>query len=316
VLLALDADSAGQEAMLKASTQAAKRNLELRVVALPAGADPADLIRQGGPEAIKTAVEQSVPFVRFRVERVLAGGDDSSPEGRDRMIEALRPIFATLPPSAMRMELTRIVSSRLALPERMAETLLAAGGSSQQSLSARPATSEGRGAGGEAQREPPAHRGGDMTRREDTERAFLALCISSPEEGARALAGLEVDEHFSTGLLRRAAARLREGDLREPMSDPVAGSPPLDDDPPLKGLLAELVVEAGREQSEESMPDVRPLKLEAQRLQLELARVERQIQRARTQESGDISDLAHHRSEVKREFDRAFGRVMEATASG
>jgi DNA primase len=317
VLLALDADSAGQEAMLKASTQAAKRNLELRVVALPAGADPADVIRQGGPEAIKGAVEQSVPFVRFRVERVLAGGDDSSPEGRDRMIDELRPIFATLAPSAMRMELTRIVSSRLALPERMAETLLAPGGSAQQSFSPRPATGEGRGAGGgEGQREPPAHRGGDMTRREDTERAFLALCISSPEEGARALAGLEVDEHFSTGLLRRAAARLRAGELREPMGDPVAGSPPLESDPQLKSLLAELVVEAGREQSEESMPDVRPLKLEAQRLQLELARVERQIQRARTQESGDISDLAHRRSEVKREFDRAFGRVMEATASG
>ena len=37
VLLALDADSAGQEAMLKASTLAAKRKLELRVVPLPAG---------------------------------------------------------------------------------------------------------------------------------------------------------------------------------------------------------------------------------------------------------------------------------------
>src|ERR1019366_6125149 len=71
VLLALDADSAGQEAMLKASG---------------------------------LAVERSVPFVRFRVERVLASGDDSSPEGRDRIIEQLRPVFATLPPSAMRME--------------------------------------------------------------------------------------------------------------------------------------------------------------------------------------------------------------------
>ena len=37
VLLALDADSAGQEAMLRAATLAAKRKLELRVVPLPAG---------------------------------------------------------------------------------------------------------------------------------------------------------------------------------------------------------------------------------------------------------------------------------------
>src|ERR1039458_1016824 len=61
---------------------------------------------------------------RFRVERVLAGAAHSSPEGRDRMIGELRPVFATLPPSAMRMELTRMVSGRLALPESLAATLL------------------------------------------------------------------------------------------------------------------------------------------------------------------------------------------------
>ena len=128
VLLALDADSAGQEAMLKASRLAARRKLELRVVELPAGADPAELVQQGGAEAIETAVEQAAPFVRFRVERVLASGDDSSPEGRDRMIAELRPVFETLPPSAMRMELTRLVSGRLGLSEGLAETLLASGG--------------------------------------------------------------------------------------------------------------------------------------------------------------------------------------------
>ncbi len=96
VLLALDADSAGQEAMLRASGLAAKRKLELRVVPLPAGADPADLIEREGAQAIEAAVERSVPFVRFRVERVLENGDDSTPEGRDRMIEELRPVFAQL----------------------------------------------------------------------------------------------------------------------------------------------------------------------------------------------------------------------------
>ncbi len=55
VLLALDADSAGQEAMLKAAGLAAKRKLELRVVALPAGTDPADLVQREGAEAIGAA---------------------------------------------------------------------------------------------------------------------------------------------------------------------------------------------------------------------------------------------------------------------
>jgi DNA primase len=312
VLLALDADTAGQEAMLKASNLAAKRKLELRVVALPAGADPAEVIQRDGATAIKAAVEKAVPFVRFRVERVLANGDDSSPEGRDRTIEQLRPVFATLPPSAMRMELTRIVSGRLALPESLAETLLAGGGESSVqrggagSGERRAPGAEGARQGGGRPASARPQRAGEMTRREDTERAFLALCIASPDEGARALESLDLEEHFSSGLLRRAARRLREGDLRAPMSDAPGASERLDEDPQLKGLLAELVVEAGRDESDAAMLDV-------QRLQLELARVDRQIQRARGQESGDISDLAKRKAEVKLEFDRAYGRVLEET---
>jgi hypothetical protein len=146
----------------------------------------------------------------------------------------------------------------------------------------------------------------EMTRREETERAFLALCIAAPDDGALALAGLDVDEHFSSGLLRRAARHLSAGDLRSPMSDVAGAEERLEDDQQLKGLLAELVVEAGRDKADAAM-------LEVQRLQLELARVERQIQRARGQDGGDISALAQHKAEVKRNFDRAYGQVLEQT---
>ncbi len=299
VLLALDADSAGQEAMLRASGLAAKRKLELRVVPLPAGADPADLVQRDGPEAMAAVVKDSVAFERFRVERVLAGGDHASPEGRDRMIAELRPIFAQLPPSAMRMELIRIASGRLAVPDNLLEEQLTA-------ASSRHAPAGGAQRPGEGQGASPIARGRDLSGREDTERAFLALCIAAPEEGARALEGLDVDEHFSSGLVRRAAKWLREGDLTAPMSDAGREAGGLEADPELKGLMAELVVQAGREQADPSM-------LEVQRLQLELARIERQIQRARGQDAGDVSDLAHRRAEVKLEFDRAYGRVLERT---
>jgi DNA primase len=314
VLLALDADSAGQEAMLRASSLAAKRKLELRVVGLPVGADPAELIQRDGVEAMQAAVGRALPFVRFRVERVLAQGDDSSPEGRDKMIEELRPVFATLAPSAMRMELTRLVSGRLELPESLAETLLGPRGGSaapgtragaRQTSRDQPARQGGSGAYGSPSGES-GRSGGGLSRRTDTERAFLALCIASPEEGARALADVDVDEHFASDLLRRAARRLRDGDLREPMRDPPEQAGALDDDPELKGLLAELVVQSGRDEP-------RPAMLEAQRLQLELAHVERQIQRARVQKDGQVGELARRKAEVKLEFDRATERVMEGT---
>jgi DNA primase len=302
VLLALDADSAGQEAMLRASGLAAKRKLELRVVPLPDGADPAELIQRDGAEAIATAVERSVPFVRFRVERVLEGGDHASPEGRDRMIEELRPVFAQLAPGAMRMELMRIASSRLAVPESVFE----------QQIAARAAGEQGRGQGrvpagkpGAPGREPGGSRMAltPTSGREDSERAFLALCIAAPADGATMLASVDVERDFSTELLRRAARRLREVDLHEPMAAG-GGAGDLDAEPELKALLAELVVEAGR-------GEVHPAMLEAQRLQLELARVEREIAQARGRRDGEVSDLARRKASVKHDFDRAYARVLE-----
>jgi DNA primase len=309
VLLALDADSAGQEAMLRASRLAASRRLELRVVTLSGGKDPAELVQREGAEAVKAAVADSVPFVRFRVERVLAAGDHSSPEGRDRMIEELRPVFATLPPSALRMDLTRLAAGRLELPESLAETLLAgtagpgAGRSTAGPSRGGPA---GTGAGGDggargggegagAGRAPAA-----LPRREETERTFLALCIASPEDGARALEALDPEEHFTSERLRRAAAHLRAGRLSEPMAG-------IDEqDLELTGVLAELVVQAGRE-----FPV--PAMLEVQRMQLELARLDRRIRGASAQGAGEVSELAHRRAEVKRAFEQAYERALEET---
>jgi DNA primase len=317
VLLALDADSAGQEAMLRASGLAAKRNLELRVVPLPEGADPADLIQRDGPHAITAAVERSVPFVRFRVERVLANGDHSSPEGQDRMIDELRPVFAQLPEGAMRMELIRMASGRLAVKDSVFEQRLTAapaassGGRGGDRSAGR--GSERQGRQGEGSGTSPASNGAQgrartLSGRGDTERAFLALCIASPEEGAAMLAAVDIEEDFSSELLRRAARHLAAGNLREPMAAGGGnGEASLDDDPELKGLIAELIVEGGRESV------AKPAKLEAQRLQLELARVDRQIQRARGEHSGDVAVLAGQRAEVKRQFDRAYGRVLEET---
>jgi DNA primase len=298
VLLALDADSAGQEAMLRAAGLAARRKLELRVVPLPAGTDPAELVQAEGADAIERAIGASVAFVRFRVERVLAGGDYGSPEGRDRMLDELRPVFATLPPSALRMELTRMVSERLQLPESLAEQTLAerarrgGSGAGERTADHR----GGAGEGGEASRQPASQ---VVSRGESTERAFLAQCIAEPESGGRALGEVDLSAHFTSDLVRRAAEHLRAH-----LTDPGAQLP--EDDPQLAGLLAELVVQAGRESPAPAM-------LESQRMQLELARIDREIQRARAQESGEVSELAVRRAEVKRDFDRAQERALEET---
>ena len=56
--------------------------------------------------------------------------------------------------------------------------------------------------------------------------------------------------------------------------------------------------------------------LEVQRLQLELARMDRQIQHTRARQGGEVSELARRRTEVRRDFERAYARVLEETAEG
>ncbi|MCW3010801.1 MAG: dnaG, partial [Solirubrobacterales bacterium] len=125
VALALDADSAGQEAMLRVAKVAAGRKLELRVVPLPQGRDPADVVAERGPEGIRALVESSVPFVTFRVERELAREDLGDAEGKDRLIDALRPVFAELPASALREDLIKKVADATQLAPSLVSGWLA-----------------------------------------------------------------------------------------------------------------------------------------------------------------------------------------------
>ncbi len=299
VLLALDADSAGQEAMVRAATLAARRRLELRVIPLPAGADPAELLQREGPTAIERALGEAIPLARFRVERILASGDHGSAEGREQMLQQLRRELAILPQGTMRMELTRVVSERLDLPQSLAERTLASAGAPREGGGEAPGPEGGRAAGSAGARAARPALTAVAARGERTERAFLAQCIAEPQAGARALAELEPEEHFTNDVLRRAAVHLREH-----LADPGAGLSA--EDPALAGALAELAVQAAREEP-------RPGMLQTQRMQLELARLERRIRTARASGSGEVSDLARQRIEVKREFERAYERALAET---
>jgi DNA primase len=284
VLLALDADAAGQEAMLRAARVAARRNLALRVVPLAPGSDPADLVAADGPRAMSDRVEASVPFVRFRVERALAAGDLTHAEGKDAVIAALRPVFEQLEASAVRDELVGLVADRMNLaPSLVAERLAARGA----------APAPGPAGNGRARRQAAPL---DPTGR--AEHAFLAQCLAAPSAGRAALAALDLDAAFSSDLTRRAAAHVRER---------LAGGadvPPGDDE--LATLVAELVVRAGEMRSSEAA-------LEGERLSLELLSIERQIAAARAAAAGDVTPLVTRRQELKRRRDAAIALAMEET---
>jgi len=84
VVLAFDADAAGQGAADRFYEWEEKYKVEVSVARFPDGRDPGDLA-SADPDALRQAVEKAEPFLGFRVHRVLAGRPPASPEARARL---------------------------------------------------------------------------------------------------------------------------------------------------------------------------------------------------------------------------------------
>lgn len=111
IVLAFDADSAGQAAAERFYQWERDHDLEVSVADLPPGVDPADLAGSD-PERLAAAVEGAVPFLRFRIDRVLLGADLSTVEGRARAAEAAVEVIREHPSDGVRDQYLMEVAGR------------------------------------------------------------------------------------------------------------------------------------------------------------------------------------------------------------
>jgi DNA primase len=119
IVLAYDADSAGQGAAEHFYDWERRFEAGISVVGLPSGADPADLA-QNDPERLRQAVVEAKPFLGFRLERLFAAADLSNPEGRARAAEAGLALISEHPDSLVRDQYLMQVSDRCHLsPEQL-----------------------------------------------------------------------------------------------------------------------------------------------------------------------------------------------------
>jgi len=290
--LCLDADSAGQEAMLRAATLTAGRDIELRVVGLPEGSDPAELVAQEGVDRLRERVRASVPFVSFNVDWILSRADTSSAEGRDRALVELAPMIRALGGSMLHDELLRRIASRLELS--FAQVARLAADASAPVAGAR----SGSAAGPTNGHAPEAAPGAAAGAAQRSERLFLALCIAVPTAGEATLADVDLEAVLTSEPLRAAGRHLR-GRTASPLAD-LPG-----DDELLARTIADLVARAGR------VPDPSPDRLQYNRLRLELDRLERAIMRARVTGEGS-SELARERNGVLEAY-HAVGARLDTT---
>jgi DNA primase len=282
VYLALDADRSGQEAMLRAARASGDDKAALRVIEMPVGSDPADLLAEKGVEAFKSLLETAVPVLEFQVRRVVADGELDTPAGIDQALKEALALIAVAQEPATREHLVRFVADRLNLP---LEHVMAQLSTSAPAGAQRPATDPA-----------PIRRSPGGLDPFAAERKFLVMCLGSGPTGREFLSRV-TDEHLSSEVARRARDHIDRH-----FEDPLALLP--EEDPPLAAFVTGVVMEAEEEQ-QASQPA-----LEMSLLGLEYRRIERGIRHAT--EAGDRTrqrELATAKQDVRREMDAVMGQT-------
>jgi DNA primase len=201
VVLAFDADSAGQGAAERFYEWEEKYQVEVSVAAFPQGKDPGELA-QSDPAALAQAVEAARPFLGFRLGRVLDGQAPRSPEAVARLGEAAMAVVNEHPNGDVRKLYAGEVALRVGLP--VADLV---------------AVAERRTRRPQIQTRPPKP---GRERRENAEFVAIALLVQSWD----AIAPWLVEALFSDEVYRRAFVAIAQagGDLVQAieLADPEA----------------------------------------------------------------------------------------------
>ena len=111
VVLAFDADSAGQNAAARFYEWEKAHDLDVAVIDLPEGVDPGEL-SQNDPERLVAGVTGARPFLEFLVQRSLERADRSTVEGQVRAAEQALALVAEHPSPAVQDRYVMMVASQ------------------------------------------------------------------------------------------------------------------------------------------------------------------------------------------------------------
>jgi DNA primase len=278
MVLAYDADSAGQSAAEKWYEWEQRFDIEVKVAALPPGRDPGDLWRDD-PEVLVKAVEGAQRFMQFKMGRVLSAADLTGPEGRARAAEALVPVLREHPSELVREQYIQTAAGTLGIDHAWFK----------QAITKRPAPRRGDyedDRGSETRERPPQPVVVDP-REEDV----LRWAIHSPELVHDWLdATLFVDPVARAAFVQLSSA----AELHDALATSVG---------PVRALLERLAVE-------EPQADAEP---ETVRARLVVNLVEPAAERLLRQLLADGDDRA---SQVKVQLDIVRGQAASGWASG
>lgn len=89
VYLALDADTAGEEAAVKIGDLFQKKGIEVWVIQLPKGCDPDSILRQKGPTFFENLLKQPLDYLTFLVQKFSKSMRVDTPTGKHQLAQQI-----------------------------------------------------------------------------------------------------------------------------------------------------------------------------------------------------------------------------------
>lgn len=307
VVVCFDGDEAGRKATLSAIRTALEADLDVRVVLLPDGTDPAD----ADPQWLRRRIEEAPAGLDWWMED-LAERAGTSPDARARALDAIVPVLCKLPRASARTLYAERASSIFGVPladlRRLAKTHLAA--NSRRHPAPRhlpPSTRTGR--------VPPSTAvQPQRTPLPSPQLALVRLLLEAPHLANRADdlgASLLADDPLLGPVVRRIVEAARHG---EPVDVAVLDACPPDERDRLERALYD-GIDAGTDDPETALRDILAACEEA-RLERTLRDLETAERKARLQQDGErLRQILSARIATARRYDEVRSQRANGTWS-
>lgn len=120
IVLIYDGDQAGQDAAERALVKFLAQDVDLRILTLPGGADPADYLAAAGTSAFQELIDQAIEAWEFKFQSSLRRFGSKTLDARQRILDEMISIVASVPNLAGTIREDLIISTlsqRLRLSE-------------------------------------------------------------------------------------------------------------------------------------------------------------------------------------------------------
>lgn len=117
IVLAFDADKAGFNASSRAGKIALSFGMDVKVVSMPEGIDPADLISKSGTDAWRTAIRNSKHIIEFLLDKVLNSHKNDMRKAGREIKEKVLPYVHSIESSIEKSHFIKLISNKSGIVE-------------------------------------------------------------------------------------------------------------------------------------------------------------------------------------------------------